>query len=241
MRVLDLNLPTPEENLACDEALLDWCETGGPADGILRLWEATHPFVVVGYANDIAREVHLEVCRRLGVPVLRRCTGGGTVLQAPGCLNYSLVLPITSTLESITATNSWIMQRNADAVARLISAPVTVEGHTDLAINQKKFSGNAQRRKRRFLLFHGSFLLVCDFALMEQVLASPSKQPAYRQNRRHSDFLMALHVPAEQVKNALTLAWDATDSLEVWPRDLTARLVKTKYSTPGWNAKKTSP
>ena len=59
---------------------------------MLRFWEPNKPFVVVGYANQAAREVDLEACRKLGIPVFRRCTGGGTVLQGPGCLNYSLDL-----------------------------------------------------------------------------------------------------------------------------------------------------
>ena len=91
MHFLDLTLPTPEENLACDEALLLQCEQeGGPE--VLRVWEPASPFVVVGYGNRVRENVHIAICSALGIPVLRRCTGGGTVVQAPGCLNYALVL-----------------------------------------------------------------------------------------------------------------------------------------------------
>ena len=37
MKQLDLTLPSPAENLACDEALLDWCEENG-GEEILRFW-----------------------------------------------------------------------------------------------------------------------------------------------------------------------------------------------------------
>src|SRR5713226_6021948 len=67
--------------------------------------------------------------------------------------------------------------------------PVTVEGFTDLAVNGLKFSGNAQRRKRRCLLFHGTFLLDLDLALVEKLLRPPSRQPAYRENRSRAEFL----------------------------------------------------
>src|ERR1035441_2815400 len=93
MKLCDLTLPTPEENLACDEVLLDLCEAGG-SDEVLRFWAPPQYFVVVGYANKAATEVNLPVCRELVIPVLRRCTGGGTVLQGPGVLNYSLILRI---------------------------------------------------------------------------------------------------------------------------------------------------
>src|SRR5688572_6131078 len=93
MRWLDLTFPTPAENLACDEALLDLCEAGF-ADEVLRFWESPTHFVVVGYGNKVDSEVEVAACRADGIPILRRCTGGGTVLQGPGCLNYSLVLRI---------------------------------------------------------------------------------------------------------------------------------------------------
>ena len=94
MKWLDLTLPSPAENLACDEALLDWCENG-KGDEVLRFWEPREHFVVVGYANKIANEVNVAACEKRGIPILRRCSGGGTVLQGPGCLNYTLVLRIT--------------------------------------------------------------------------------------------------------------------------------------------------
>ena len=73
MRCLDLSLPTPEENLAADEALWEGVEAGGAE--VLRFWEAPAPFVVLGYANRAAREADLAACRARGVPVLRRVTG----------------------------------------------------------------------------------------------------------------------------------------------------------------------
>ena len=90
MKWLDHTLATPAENLACDEALLDLCEEAGVE--ILRFWESRQIFVVVGYGNRVASEVNVEECRRRGVPILRRCSGGGTVVQGPGCLNYNLTL-----------------------------------------------------------------------------------------------------------------------------------------------------
>src|SRR5437899_6115465 len=146
---LDLTFPTPAENLACDEALLDWCDEDDGLE-VLRFWEPQQHFVVVGYSNRVEREVNVKACSELGIPILRRCSGGGTVLQGPGCLNYSLVLRIegASALQGITETNCFIMKRNAGVVASLLCRPVAVEGFTDLAMNNLKFSGNAQRRKR---------------------------------------------------------------------------------------------
>src|SRR5258708_457615 len=152
MKYIDLTLPSPAANLACDEALLDLCEEG-LEDGILRFWEAHAPFVVVGYANSAAREANLDTCKADNVPVLRRLSGGGTVLQGQGCLNYSLILKIEEAgpLASITGTNGFILGRQKMALVPLVGPEIRIEGHTDLVVGNFKFSGNAQRRKRKFL------------------------------------------------------------------------------------------
>ena len=235
---LDLSLDSPAANLALDEALLDHCENGaGPAGGVLRCWETPAYFVVVGYGNRVAAEVDEAACCEAGVEIFRRCSGGGTVLQGPDCLNYALVLPIEEAgpLASITGANDFIMQRNRGAVAALATGPVTVAGHTDLALAGRKFSGNSQRRRRRFLLFHGTFLLNFDLALIERVLHSPSREPAYRAGRPHTDFLTNLAVRAADLRAALRHAWNADAALENPPLKFAHELAVSRYATDAWN------
>jgi lipoate-protein ligase A len=236
MKLCDLTLRTPEENLACDEALLDLCEAGD-SDELLRLWALPQYFVVLGYANKATTEVNLPFCQKLTIPVLRRCTGGGTVLQGPGVLNYSLVLRINGSgpFHSIPATNQFILERHRDALAALVLAPVEWRGQTDLAIGGLKFAGNAQRRRRRFLLFHGSFLLHLDIGLLEKILPQPSRQPDYRVNRSHSDFLINLNVPDHAIKAALSKTWNATTPLAPIPFDQITLLTREKYALDEWN------
>jgi lipoate-protein ligase A len=238
MKYLDRTLQTPQENLACDEALLDWCEEGFP-DEILRFWEPRQHFAVLGYFNKARSEVNLDSCKRLAVPVLRRCTGGGTVLQGPGCLNYALLLKIQddSPLTNISKANAFIMNRNRNALNPLLSGKVLIQGHTDLTLQGTKFSGNSQRRRRLFLLFHGSFLLDLDLDLVEQTLRMPSRQPPYRRDRAHKDFLTNLHLPATAVKNAMKQIWNATTALDKLPEKRIKQLLRDKYATDGWNLK----
>ena len=76
--------------------------------------------------------------------------------------------------------------------------PIAIRGHTDLAIGGRKFSGNSQRRRKHFLLFHGTFLLNFDLALIGELLRMPSKEPDYRESRKHADFLTNINVSAEK-------------------------------------------
>jgi lipoate---protein ligase len=256
VKLLDLTLPTAAENLACDEVLLDWCDEQGGE--VLRFWEPAAPFVVVGYANRVAVEVNQAACLEAGVGVYRRCTGGGTVLQAPGCLNYALVLLIerTAALASVSGANQSIMERHRAAVqvilggnaipeagppvgGTLVPRPRRVEvcGHTDLALDGRKFSGNAQRRKRRALLFHGTFLHGLDLALPGRFLNMPSRQPDYRQRRGHGDFLINLPLSPSRLKARLIETWQADAPLGEWPRERVQRLALERYETVQWNQK----
>jgi lipoate---protein ligase len=236
---LSPNAP-PADFLAQDEALLGWSEsTGHP--GFLSFWESRTYFVVLGYSKKIEEEVFEDECDRLGIPILRRESGGGTVLQGPGCLNYTLVLPIESApeLETITGANRYIMQRTRTALASLVPGKLEIQGHTDLTLDGLKFCGNAQRRKRRCLLFHGAFLLEFDLTLISKTLRLPRQQPDYRKNRPHESFLTNLHVDSARVKAALIDAWNTkgNSSLELH-QEIAAKmkeLVATKYSTDEWN------
>lgn len=134
MEFLDLGFASPEENLACDEALLDWREQAG-GTGILRFWESSEVFVVAGYANKIREEVNVNNCQAENIGIFRRCSGGGTVLQGPGCLNYALILPIAENtpLAEISGANKYIMERNRQAIQSIAGERrIEVRGHTDL-------------------------------------------------------------------------------------------------------------
>lgn len=213
------------------------CEEGGHP-GFLFFWEAPVHFVVLGYGKRAADEVQLEACARLGVPVLRRTSGGGTVLQGPGCFNYSLILPIESDpeLATITGANRRIMARHREVFSSLLAQPVTQRGCTDLTLGDLKFSGNAQRRKRRCLLFHGSVLVGLDFGLVERTLRMPGQQPEYRRQRSHLEFLTNVPLAPEMIRSGLAAAWLAQEG-EVPPEAL-ARidgLVAERYGQASWN------
>jgi len=236
LRLLDTTFASPAHNLACDEALLDELEAGF-GEPTLRFWESATPFVVLGYSNRIDAEVNRVECERRSVPILRRSSGGGTVVQGLGCLNYNLTLPITDETATISATNDFVMERQQRAIAELIGREVQIQGCTDLTIGTLKFSGNAQRRKSRALVFHGCFLLNFDLDLIEAVLKHPSKEPDYRGKRSHREFLTNISVSSEAMKHALAEAWSATEAVSAPSHIRIEALVAERYGNREWNEK----
>jgi len=237
MRLLDLTLPTAAENLALDEALLVAAEEGS-GGAVLRFWENPGVAVVLGAGGSVALDVNVPACEAGGVPILRRASGGGTVLVGPGCLCFSLVLAYASApgLHDITASNRYVLGRVRNALWPVVSA--TMEGTSDLAANGVKFSGNAQQRKREHFLHHGTLLCGFDLALMAKYLNTPERQPDYRRDRPHEEFVMNLPVPAAELKRLLAAEWQAESEYGPLPWGTAQALLAEKYSRDEWHRRR---
>lgn len=238
MLLVEYHFTKPEENLACDEVLLRLCEANNGPD-LMRFWESPSYFVVLGYTKSLQKEVNLTECKRQHIPVLRRCSGGGTVVQGVGCFNYSLIskTPPEEFPHNIPATNCRVMQMQRDALRELLLGDVEIRGHTDLTWNGLKFSGNAQRRKSRYFLFHGTILLNFDIDLVQKVLLTPEVQPEYRAGRSHQSFITNLPLNKEQVQTAIATKWDVVGNFDELPLTEIKTLAAEKYLSPQWNEK----
>lgn len=232
MKLLDYTLPTPAENLALDEALLTAAEDGG--DEVLRLWELDAYAVVVGSGGSVVIDVNCDACAADGVPILRRSSGGGTVLLGPRCLCFSVVLRYDSAprLNEIPASNRYVLGRVVRALEPVVSA--AVEGTSDLAANGVKFSGNAQQRKRASFLHHGTLLCGFDLGRVSRYLNAPERQPDYRRARAHAEFVTNLPAGVEEAKRLLVAEWRPDGDYAPVPLERVAELVAQKYSRDEW-------
>ncbi|MFO0876314.1 MAG: lipoate--protein ligase family protein [Gemmataceae bacterium] len=232
MRWLDRTLGSAAENLALDEALLLEAEAGRSGE-VLRFWEWSTLAVVLGSGGKLGEDVEDNTCTRDGVQVLRRSSGGGTVLLGQGCLCFSLVLALERDprLSEIRSSYDAILGRIIDAFAL---PGLEIAGISDLILDGRKFSGNAQQRKRHHILHHGTLLYQFDLSMVPRYLRQPVRQPEYRADRAHADFIRNLERPRAWLVETLRLAWRAEQPLDTWPAEEVARLVETKYSLAEW-------
>ena len=142
MHFLDLTLPTIAENVALDEALLLDAEAGGPE--VLRLWRWSTHAVVLGAGGRLADDVDEAACQADGVPIMRRSSGGGTVLLGDGCLLFSLILRFDRdpALADLRASYHFILGQLLFGLSPHAS-PLALQGSSDLTWADRKFSGNA--------------------------------------------------------------------------------------------------
>ena len=200
LKVIDHTDPSPAANLAFDDWLL---QTGRET---LRFWESPVHFVVLGRSAKLEMEVNISACDAAGIPVLRRSSGGGTVLQGPGCLNYSLALSLARRpeLANVPASYRLLLGR----MTRALGCPGLEVQCTDILLGAKKISGNAQRRTRGWLLHHGTLLHGLDVTLMERLLLEPPRQPRHRNRRTHREFVTELRgISSNDLKQSISSVW----------------------------------
>ncbi|MCY2973708.1 MAG: lipoate--protein ligase family protein [Planctomycetota bacterium] len=200
------------------QAILKWEESlihGNPSsqtageelDEGFSTWEFDRICVVLGRGSKTS-EANLELCVEDRVPIVRRCSGGASIVAGPGCLMYSVILSLDKRpdLRSIDAAHRFVMDRIRLATWRL-DFRVTLQGICDLTIEDRKFSGNALRYTRDWLLYHGTILYRFPIESISRYLATPPRQPAYRSGRSHADFLTNLECKPEALKQSLREAW----------------------------------
>ena len=238
-----LSPSAPALGIALDEALL---ETAKREDvNVLRLW-VNDRAVVIGRSQAARDEVDLEEAAKLGIPVIRRISGGGAVYHYPGNLNISLYLADGRRLGGVVDA----FQRTGEAITSgLHKLGVSAKSAgNELLINGAKIGGAAQARRGRALLYHTTLLVHPDSIPMEQLLLAlhsgyrPSGVPS--RPRRTTSISEALghdfriEDTAEAIEAAIlsSLGYAAVE----WKIDgavmkRAKMLMRDKYTTDRWN------
>jgi lipoate---protein ligase len=236
MQRLNLTLPTPAENVALDEALLDWAEEGSADREVLRVWESPEPLVVAGRSSRVAQEINTGFCNAQRIPIVRRSSGGAAIVAGPGCLMYAVVLSYETRpeLRDISRAHAFVLDQLATAISDC-GAEAARAGTSDLVLAGRKISGNSLRAKRNHFLYHGTLLYNFDLSLIASSLLTPPRQPDYRKAREHLDFVINAPLTRQQLIEALDVAWPTTSELIDIPMARVKDLVESRFSQSTWN------
>lgn len=241
--------PRFSENLAFDEWLLARAAERRDGTETLRIWRPPAYAVVIGRGSKYGDEVNASYCESRGIPVFRRHSGGAAIVTGPGCWMYSVVLDLIKRpgLRDLQVAHQTVMAQIR--LAAQVLAPhtvVQVQGTCDLTIDGRKCSGNSLRVVRDHLLYHGTLLVHFDLPLLASCLLTPPRQPDYRQQRPHEQFVANLagddaakgEVLWAQWRQQLQTGWEVASKqpLTVTTEDqiAVARLATEKYESSAW-------
>ncbi len=176
MRTLvNLEPGDPAFGLALDEALLAMSEERST----LRLWR-NKLSVILGRSQHLHDEVDWERCKETGIPVYRRCSGGGTVLHYPGNLNITLIVNGLWNGKSVDEVDAACGCAIARAVTSLGVSCRRVRNAILDSGGSRKLSGSAQAVRGGRRLYHATLLLTAPPVPMSSILRAmrPGYAPA---------------------------------------------------------------
>jgi len=187
--------------------------------------------------------VDVAACAAAGVPILRRPSGGATVVLGPGCLMWSVVTPHPEGVPAVERIHAAMLDPLVREFHHL-GLPVSRQGTSDLVLavegpsggrdGFRKMSGNALRVRRHGVLYHGTLLDDFDIPLAERLLRHPPREPAYRARRPHGAFLANLAIGRAALEELVRRAFGAfAPRLDV-PWERVERLVRERYGDAGW-------
>lgn len=177
-RFLPLEVNNGYWNMALDEAILRMV-IEGKSPNTLRFYKWKPSTASIGRNQSLSNEINLEFAEKSGFTIVRRITGGGAVFHDEYReITYSIVCPIKFLVN--LGANKVIEQ--FEIITQGIIKGLNIFGlktekdiiHCPaLLLDGKKFSGNAQVRKKGFILQHGTILLDLDPELMYSILKAP--------------------------------------------------------------------
>jgi lipoate---protein ligase len=226
-------------HMALDEALLD-AVSAGSRPPVLRFWGWTEPTLVIGSNQGVTNELDLEAVARHGFRIVRRLSGGGTMLAEPGrTITWSLVAPEEhvrgmSFVESFAHLDRWAVD-----TLRSLGVDASYRPLNDIVSPAGKIAGAAQARRRGAVLHHVTMAYSMDPALLLELIRigrpAVSDRGVRSAEMKVSPLDTLVAASREEVVAALAAASGAVPGrIEAAELAAAAELVAKKYGRPEW-------
>jgi lipoate-protein ligase A len=240
-------------NMAIDEAILT-ARIENRVPNTLRLYRWKASAVSIGKFQKVGNEIRVENCRKYGVNIVRRITGGGAVYhESDNEITYSAVFRKEDfETEDISAIYAKIYAGLSEAVEILGAKSDFNEGNTkacpNLTISGRKMSGSAQCHKQGVVLQHGTVLVKVNLERMFSYLRVPWAETTAEvvnvaKNKITSiEAELGEEISHDRIQQALVEGFQRKlkadfeiDNLTCYESNLARRLCGSKYSTDRWN------
>jgi len=176
--VIDTGLRDGRANIAFDAALIEAHKSGAIPDTIRFL--RFPPTALVGRHQALSQEIHLDHCRRHGIGIARRITGGGAIYFDEGQLGWELVFHRdTLGIGDLTTLARTICEAAADGLAAL-GVPARFRPRNDIEVDGRKLCGTGGFFDGDTLFYQGTVLIDMDPTTMVAALKVPKEKLAKR-------------------------------------------------------------
>ncbi|NGX40165.1 MAG: Lipoate-protein ligase LplJ [Chlamydiae bacterium] len=180
------------EQLQLEEALLRLDERD-----ICIVNEGSPPAIVMGISGQASALIDEEKLSDDPIPVIKRFSGGGTVVVDEETLFISFLCQSDS--HPFAPYPEPIMRWTEEIYKEAFALPNFQLKENDYVIGEKKCGGNAQYLRKQRWLHHSTFLWDYKKSRMD-LLLHPKRTPKYREKRSHEEFITRLseHLPSKE-------------------------------------------
>lgn len=164
-----------------------------------NVWEPDRIIVIMGKGSDPDDELRAENIRQDNIPVIKRSTGGCSVIVAPNMFVASFVMKN----DFAKKNNEYFDLFNSVLVKTFLKLGVEnidLNGISDITLNGLKVVGSAIYRNKDLVFYHAVINNAGDINLLEKYLRVPTRQPDYRQGRAHKDFVTSFKTQGYELK-----------------------------------------
>ena len=134
------------------------------------IWDI-YPAIVCGKHQLIEGEVNMEYVRKIGVPIYRRHSGGGTIFADEGCFMFTFIKRSGRRDDVFRECLSSIVKAFGE-----IGLETELSGRNDLLFKGKKFSGNAYYRNENGSILHGTLLYKTDIEQLVRTITPDNEK-----------------------------------------------------------------
>lgn len=176
------------------------------------IWVPDKTYIVLGASNNVEESLHMENVIQDKVTVLKRPSGGQTVILTPNNMMISAVFFDQNKLHPKVVFQH-INQLIISAIEKTGIHDLSMMGISDITISGKKILGSAIYRTKNALLYHAVLNLGEPSVTFERYLKHPAKEPEYRKGRSHTEFVTSLKEKgytnsAHHMENMLSLSFE---------------------------------
>jgi lipoate-protein ligase A len=238
-RLIDTDLNHPYFVTAADEAIaIAMARENHNIGPTLHFYRRNPPGISVGYFRKTRDDVDVELCKKLGIVIVRRTSAGGSIYTDKDQLIFSLISkkPLGKNVEDIfrNVGESIIGTLNDFEIIATFKPP------NDVQINGKKISGSAQVKKRNIYLIHSTLIISIDQALLERVLKNHTADNV-SSIEHETGKTIAVSSLKEKIKDKIAEKFNIQFKPGTFS-DIEGRLIdqliNDKYSTNQWNFKR---
>ncbi len=156
------------------------------------VWRPERIYIILGVSNNCNDSLIKENVIIDNIPVYKRPSGGETVMLTPQNL---VISAIDNNLNYKNPKDCFVFFNNKiiTALCAFGVKNLSMEGISDISINARKILGSSIYRSRDKILYQSVLNVNENPVLLERYLNHPKREPGYRQNRKHSDFVTSLY------------------------------------------------